>query len=236
MAALGRARRAVEQVPAGSTDSPAFRIELANYYYDLGGALTLRNDWEAAVRAYRQAADVLGRAGVGRASPPEQEKLGQTLKNLASLHSQRQRQGEAAENYGRAAAAYEAAVRMVPRSTAYRRGLAACYAAWADCERERGEFAAAVAVTERRRDVFSADAAALTAVARDFARIADRDPAGLPAAAADACRRAADAAVAALLAAAARGATDYARVRQEPVFARLRDRLPAVPPPATPGN
>ncbi|MDB5311036.1 MAG: serine/threonine protein kinase [Gemmataceae bacterium] len=230
-AAYDRARQVAEQLTARHGDVPEYQDEVANCYFDLGVAHARRNDWDASVRAFRQAADIRTRlcaTDPGRAAI--QHKLGRTLRNLAGLYAQRQRRDEAAEIYGRAAAADEAAVRAAPESADNRRGLADCYAGWATVERERGRFAAAAAVTGRRRDLFPAEAAELTAAAREFARIADRDTTPLPPAEAEACRRAADAAVAALRAAAARDAAGYARVRQEPVFARLRDRLPVLPP------
>ena len=159
---------------------PGYQDKLASCWFDLASAYGRRKDPDASIQAYQRAADIRTRlcaAAPGR--PAQQWKLGLTLSNLAVLHARRQRRDEAVEVFGRAAAAYEAGLRTALGFGLLASGLAGCCAAWAAVERQRGRFAAAAAVVQRRCDAFPADAAELTAAAREFARIADRDATNL---------------------------------------------------------
>jgi hypothetical protein len=226
-----RARKIADQLVAKNSATIGYQDDLASCLSDIGHAASMLNDWNRVVSVLHTAAEIRSRlvaADPGRAA--YHHKLGMTLRNLAVGHTRQNRPDEAVASCARAATADETAIRLTPNSPAYRTEFGKCLVLWAGIERDRGRSAVAVTLIERRCDLFPDNPAELITSAREFARIANSDMTALSPAEAAACRRAADAAVATLLAASAKGGIDYAKIRQEKVFDQVRDRLPVTSP------
>jgi tetratricopeptide (TPR) repeat protein len=137
--ALALQQRLTEDFPR----VPAYRQELAHTHNNIGMLLARRRSGDAE-QAYRRALDLQQRlVDESPGVPALLNELGRTSANLAELLLQQDRPAEARELAERAVRHQQAALKLLPRNSAYARHLAHHFRVLAEARLQLGDHAAA---------------------------------------------------------------------------------------------
>jgi serine/threonine protein kinase/tetratricopeptide (TPR) repeat protein len=217
--AFAEAGKIFEQLAREYPRVPEYQRRLAQVWLEMAGIYFNRNEDEAAVQAYEQARDIAAR--LAETYPDELDhvsRLGRALNDLALPLRRLGRLEDARSALLRAVEQHRRALDRVPREPVYRRLLSGSYTFLTQVECERGQAGEALAVMQKRLELWPDDAGELYAAARDSAGAVP----GIKSQ--PASRRCADLALEALRQAVQVGFRNAEQARTDPALEPLRSR------------